>query len=133
MPMASAYLTSETKKPPGKVVFEGSATGKFLNRGNSLVRDMSPNLSFQCSLSQVTTSRTLHTSLAHPVYQWLPPVALRRIFQGWIQEYSYLKRRGSRVERGVRAYSPAWSEPPTRNPVARVGMRKRHLTAVCNG
>ncbi|WP_219817208.1 hypothetical protein, partial [Brevibacillus laterosporus] len=41
--------------------------------------------------------------------------------------------RGSRVERGVRAYSPAWSEPPKRNPVARVGMRKRHLTAVCNG
>ncbi|WP_251351502.1 hypothetical protein, partial [Staphylococcus aureus] len=34
-------------------------TGKFLNRGNSLVRDMSPNLSFQCSRSQATTSRTL--------------------------------------------------------------------------
>ena len=60
-------------------------------------------------------------------YQWLPPVAILRVCQGWIQENSYLKRRGSRVERGVRAYSPAWSEPPTRNSVARVGMRKRGL------
>ena len=31
---------------------------------------------------------------------------------------SYLNGRGSRTKRGVRAYSPAWSEPPTRNPVA---------------
>jgi len=45
----------------------------------------------------------------------------------------YLNRRGSRTKRGVRADSPAWSEPPTRHPVAREGMRKRHLTAVCNG
>lgn len=40
--------------------------------------------------------------------------------------------RGSRTKRGVRAYSPAWSEPPVRNPVAREGMRKRHH-AVRNG
>lgn len=38
----------------------------------------------------------------------------------------YLNRRGSRTKRGVRAYSPAWSEPPTRRPVAWEGMRKRH-------
>ncbi|EDT2972914.1 hypothetical protein EF68_004954 [Salmonella enterica subsp. enterica] len=60
-------------------------------------------------------------------------MAIRRVCQDWNQVNSYLKRRGSRVERGVRAYSPAWSEPPTRNPVAWEGMRKRHLTAVCNG
>ncbi|ECF0194576.1 hypothetical protein EYA38_23695 [Salmonella enterica subsp. enterica serovar London] len=60
-------------------------------------------------------------------------MAIRRVCQGWNQENIYLARRGSRTKRGVRAYSPAWSEPPTRNPVARVGMRKRHLTAVCNG
>ena len=45
---------------------------------------------------------------------------------------SYRSRRGSRTKRGVRADSPAWSEPPNRNPVARVGMRKRHH-AVRNG
>jgi hypothetical protein len=39
---------------------------------------------------------------------------------------SYRSGRGSRTKRGVRADSPAWSEPPNRNPVARVGMRKRH-------
>ncbi|MFV8892292.1 hypothetical protein ABQ343_18050 [Proteus mirabilis] len=59
-----------------------------------------------------------------------------RVFQGWTQEDSYLNGRGSRTKRGVRAYSPAWSEPPNRNPVAWAGMRKRHHgngTAVCNG
>ncbi len=35
-----------------------------------------------------------------------------RVCQGWIQEYSYLNRRDSRAKRGVRADSPAWSEPP---------------------
>jgi len=129
-------LTSifKRKNHPGRWLFRRLVNpGRFTNRGNSLVRDMSPNLSFQCSLSLATTSRTLSTSLAHLCYQWLPPVAIRCVFQGWNQENSYLKRRGSRVERGVRAYSPAWSEPPTRNSVAWVGMRKRHLTAVCNG
>ena len=129
-------LTSffKRKNHPGRWLFRRLVNpGRFANRGNSLVRDMSPNLSFQCSLSSATTSRTLRTSLAHLCYQWLPPVAICRVFQGWNQENSYLKRRGSRVERGVRAYSPAWSEPPTRNPVARVGMRKRHLTADSNG
>ena len=53
-------------------------------------------------------------------------MAIFRVFQGWTQVNSYLNRRGSRTKRGVRAYSPAWSEPPNRNPVARVGMRKRH-------
>jgi len=96
-------------------------------------RPLKPNLSFQCSRTSVATSRTLNQLILYLRYQWLPPVAICRVFQVWIQEYSYLKRRGSRVERGVRAYSPAWSEPPTRNSVARVGMRKRHLTAVCNG
>ncbi|TGB97064.1 hypothetical protein CRI64_01085 [Escherichia sp. E2748] len=76
---------------------------------------MSPNLSFQCSLSKATTSRTLNTSLAHPVYQWLLPVAFYRVFPGWTQVDSYRNRRSGRTERGVRAYSPAWSELPTRN------------------
>ena len=89
--------------------------GRFTNRGNSLVRDMSPKLSFQCSRSKATTSRTLNTSLAHPVYQWLLPMAICRAFSGWTQDDSYRKERGSRTERGDRAYSPAWSELPTRN------------------
>jgi len=40
------------------------------------------------------------------------PVAIRRAFQGWTQENRYLNGRGSGTKRGVRAYSPAWSEPP---------------------
>ncbi|WP_185935396.1 hypothetical protein [Acinetobacter baumannii] len=79
------------------------------------MRDVSPNLSFQCSLSKATTSRTLDTSLAHPAYQWLPPMAICRVFPGWTQVDSYRNGRGSRTERGVRAYSPAWSELPSRN------------------
>ena len=38
-----------------------------------------------------------------------------RVRKGWTQEISYLTGRGSRAKRGVRAYSPAWSELPTRN------------------
>ncbi len=53
------------------------------------MRDMSPNLSFQCSRSKVTTSRTLDTSLAHPVYQWLPPLAIFVSVSGWNQGDSY--------------------------------------------
>ena len=98
---------------------------ELLNRGNSLVRDVSPNLSFQCSLSKATTSRTLDTSLAHPAYQWLPPMAICRVFPGWTQVDSYRNGRGSRTERGVRAYSPAWSELPTRNWVSGVEWDKR--------
>ena len=91
--------------------------GRFSNRGNSLVRDMPPNLSFQCSRTKGTTSRTLDTSLAHPVYQWPLPVAFCRVFPGWTQVDSYRIRRSGRTERGVRAYSPAWSELPSRNRV----------------
>jgi len=47
-------------------------------------------------------------------------MAIRRVYQGWTQENSYLRVRGSRAERGVRAYSPAWSEPPKQNPVSGV-------------
>lgn len=47
-----------------------------------------------------------------PCYQRLSPVAFLRVCQGWIQENSYLNRRDSRAKRGVRANSPAWSEPP---------------------
>ena len=86
------YLSFETKKPPWQVVFRRLVNpGRFSNRGNSLVRDMSPNLSFQCSLSKATTSRTLDTSLAHSVYQWPLPVALSRVFSGWTQVDSYRK------------------------------------------
>ncbi|OVX98613.1 hypothetical protein BME73_13920, partial [Klebsiella pneumoniae] len=35
-------------------------------------------------------------------------------FPGWTQGDSYWKKRSSRTERGVRAYSPAWSELPSR-------------------
>ncbi|WP_306192908.1 hypothetical protein [Acinetobacter bereziniae] len=42
-------------------------------------------------------------------------MAISRGFSGWTQVDSYRKDRGSRTERGVRAYSPAWSELPTRN------------------
>jgi len=42
-------------------------------------------------------------------------MAIRRAFPGWTQVDSYRNGRGSRTERGVRAYSPAWSELPTRN------------------
>ncbi|MBM5732346.1 hypothetical protein D3M50_29405, partial [Klebsiella pneumoniae] len=50
-----------------------------------------------------------------PSYQWLLPVALVRVLPGWTQDDSYRIRCSSRTERGVRAYSPAWSELPTRN------------------
>lgn len=86
---------------------------------------MSPNLSFQCSLTKASTSRTLDTSLAHPAYQWPLPVALSRVFPGWTQDDSYRTRRSGRTERGVRAYSPAWSELPTRNWVSGVEWDKR--------
>ncbi|MDC4887294.1 hypothetical protein OHV84_19070 [Acinetobacter baumannii] len=79
------------------------------------MRDMSPNLSFQCSRSQATTSRTLDTSLAHPVYQWPLSMAISRVLPGWTQDDSYRIRRSGRAERGVRAHSPAWSERPTPN------------------
>ena len=60
--------------------------------------------------------QVLSKSLSHlHCYQWLPPLAIRRVFQGWTQENSYLNRRGSRTKRGVRADSPAWSEPPNRD------------------
>ncbi|MBF9259292.1 hypothetical protein I0P12_17900 [Acinetobacter baumannii] len=36
-----------------------------------------------------------------------------RAFPGWTQVNSYRIRRSSRAERGVLAYSPAWSERPT--------------------
>ncbi|PQN74472.1 hypothetical protein C5K02_25820, partial [Shigella flexneri] len=66
-------------------------------------------------LSKAATSRTLNTSLAHPVYQWPLPMALSRVLPGWTQADSYRIRRSGRAERGVRAHSPAWSELPTRN------------------
>ncbi|OOC68970.1 hypothetical protein BWP21_21700, partial [Escherichia coli] len=65
--------------------------------------------------SQAHTSRPLNLSLVYPSYQWLLPVALCRAFSGWTQDDSYRVRRSSRTERGVCAYSPAWSELPTRN------------------
>ncbi|RWS72139.1 hypothetical protein DN596_32470 [Klebsiella pneumoniae] len=41
-------------------------------------------------------------------------MAISRVFPDWTQDDSYRIRRSSRTERGVRAYSPAWSELPTR-------------------
>ena len=61
---------------------------------------MSPNLSFQCSLTKAATSRTLETSLAHPVCQWPLPMAISRVFPGWTQVDSYRIRRSGRTERG---------------------------------
>lgn len=37
----------------------------------------------------------LYTSHYFPSYQWLPPLAIRRVFQGWTQENSYLNGRGT--------------------------------------
>ncbi|EAB7210985.1 hypothetical protein DNE05_25225 [Salmonella enterica] len=81
---------------------------------------MSPNQSFQCSRSSVTTSSTLDTSFAQPAYQWLLPVAFLRVLPGWTQDDSYRTGRSGRAERGVLAYSPAWSERPTPNRDTRV-------------
>ncbi len=53
--------------------------------------------------------------LSYTSYQWLLPMAISRVFPGWTQDDSYRTRRSGRTERGVRAYSPAWSELPTRN------------------
>ncbi len=47
------------------------------------------------------------------------------VFPGWTQDDSYRIRRSGRTERGVRAYSPAWSELPTRNWVSGVEWDKR--------
>jgi len=47
----------------------------------------SPNLSFQCSCSLVLTSRTLYTLAPPTCYQWLPPVAIFRVYRGWFQEF----------------------------------------------
>ena len=71
-------------------------------------------------LQELCTSYLLYT-----LYQWLPPMAICRAFSGWTQDDSYRKERGSRTERGVRAYSPAWSELPTRNWVSGVEWDKR--------
>nr|DAP13152.1 MAG TPA: hypothetical protein [Caudoviricetes sp.] len=60
-------------------------------------------------------------------------MAIYRACQDWDQENSYLNCCGSRVDRGVRAYSQAWIAPPLRKPVVRKGMGKRDLTAVCDG
>ncbi|WP_265495245.1 hypothetical protein [Providencia heimbachae] len=56
-------------------------------------------------------------------------MAIFRAHQRLDSRESYFVKRGGRTKRGVRANSPAWSEPPKRDPVAWVGMRKRHLTA----
>jgi len=81
-------LTTKKNRLCGAVFLLAQSVCGLLSPGNSLVRDMSPNLSFQCSRTQVFTSRTLNTSLAHPVYQWLPPVAIFRAFSYWTQEKS---------------------------------------------
>ena len=52
-------------------------------------------------------------------------MALCRAFPGWNQVESYRRRRSGRTERGVRAYSPAWSELPSRNWVSGVEWDKR--------
>ncbi|PEH19689.1 hypothetical protein CBI64_24580, partial [Salmonella enterica] len=88
-----------------------SQSSNSLNQGNWLGGAQPPNLSFQFSLDRrITSSLT-------PLYccQWLLPVAISRVFPGWTQDDSYRIRRSGRTERGVRAYSPAWSELPTRN------------------
>ncbi|EDQ4211808.1 hypothetical protein XO88_004624 [Salmonella enterica subsp. enterica serovar Anatum] len=50
------------------------------------------------------------TPLRESSCQWLPPLAYCCVCKGWTQDDSYLIWRGSRTERGGRAYSPAWSE-----------------------
>ncbi|PSG65874.1 hypothetical protein C6959_25180 [Escherichia coli] len=56
--------------------------------------------------------------ISNLLYTFLPVAAasaLVRVLPGWTQDDSYRIRCSSRTERGVRAYSPAWSELPTRN------------------
>ncbi|EAW8864595.1 hypothetical protein LU90_24205 [Salmonella enterica] len=69
-------------------------------------------LSFQCSRYKASTSRVLRIQIHYPVTngccQWRKVVS----FPGWTQENSYRRRRSSRAERGVPAYSPARSELP---------------------
>ncbi|HBX5768232.1 hypothetical protein B4U29_29640, partial [Klebsiella pneumoniae] len=104
------------KKPPGEAVFSKvKSVGELLNRVTGLVEHRYQILSFQCSRSRAITSRLLISKSTWFCYQWLLPVAISRVFPDWTQDDSYRIRRSSRTERGVRAYSPAWSELPTRN------------------
>ncbi|HAJ1787291.1 hypothetical protein B8042_24470 [Escherichia coli] len=64
---------------------------------------------------RLSLQELFNTYLAHPVYLWPLPVVHLYVYPGWTQDDSYRKRRSGRTERGVRAYSPAWSELPTRN------------------
>nr|QNL33578.1 hypothetical protein [Escherichia coli] len=57
-----------------------------------------------CSFSLASIGLKHQDSTPLISYQWLPPVAIRRVFPGWIQVLSYWNRRGSRTKRGVRAY-----------------------------
>ena len=59
-----------------------------------------PKLSFQCSRTQAFTQELCESPLREPSYQWLPPLAICRVFPGWTQVDSYRNGRGSRTERG---------------------------------
>jgi len=56
-------------------------------------------------------------------------MAISRVFPGWTQVDSYRIRRSGRTERGVRAYSPSWSELPSRNWVSGVEWETAAITA----
>ena len=73
------------------------------------------NCPFSVAALRLSLQELCESPLREPSYQWLPPLAICRVFPGWTQVDSYRNGRGSRTERGVRAYSPAWSELPTRN------------------
>jgi hypothetical protein len=113
----------------GAVIFLGSK--EFAARRTKvtgLEERSHQNLFFQFSLNWRMTSR-LNSSNQLPVATASgDPSCL----SGLDSSDSYRIRRGSRTKRGVRADSPAWSEPPVENPDCAEGMRKRHH-AVRNG
>ncbi|MGV5646379.1 hypothetical protein ACVN15_23075, partial [Escherichia coli] len=89
------FVNEKTTRQGG--FFEGSATGKFLNRGNWLGGAQSPKLFFQFSLNWRMTSRLT------PLNQ-LPVAAAIGAFAclfGLDSSDSYRNRRSSRTERGV--------------------------------
>ncbi len=91
-----------------------SQLGNCLTVVTGFRRAQQPNLSFQCSRTLAHTSRATACQYLSANSQ-LPMAAasgVLRAFPGWTQDDSYRKGRSSRAERGVRAYSPAWSERP---------------------
>jgi len=61
--------------------FKVLETGKFLNRVTVVRATSHQIMSYQCSLNRRITQDSPFASAT----QWLPPVAIFRVYQGWIQ------------------------------------------------